>query len=79
MSQLISPNIHLASSSELDDAIKQRLIDRGYTAAQATELMIAYRELIVSWKRDYTNPKRGSHRSASNIADDIVLYEEFQH
>ncbi|WP_168901354.1 hypothetical protein [Levilactobacillus tujiorum] len=76
---MINPNIHLASSSELDKIIKQRLVDRGYTAVQATELMIAYRELIASWKHDYTNPKCGSHQSASNIADDIILYEEFQH
>ena len=72
---MISPKIHLASSDELDHDIKQRLLERGCSDERATKLMTIYHDMITAWKTDYISADRGSHQSAANIADDIILYE----
>ncbi|MFD1550084.1 hypothetical protein [Levilactobacillus fuyuanensis] len=68
--------VHFSSPKELDHDIKQRLIDRGCSNVHAEELMVAYRELIKSWKYDYMTPNRGTHQSAANIADNIIMYDK---
>lgn len=68
--------IHISSLEELDRDIKQRMIDRGCSSVHAEELMIAYRELIKTWKSDYTDSSRGTHQSAANIADNIIMYDK---
>ncbi|WP_020089656.1 hypothetical protein [Levilactobacillus parabrevis] len=73
---MISPNIHFSSSEELDHDIRQRMVDRGCSNERAGKLMLEYRELIKSWKYDYTTPNRGTHQSAANIADNIIMYDK---
>jgi len=76
VSQLINPRIHVITSRELDKDIENRLMERGRSRVEAKKLMRSYGKMISSWKSEYTDPKRGTHQSAENIADDIVMYEE---
>lgn len=52
------------------------MIDRGCSNERTEKLMLEYRELIKSWKYDYTTPNRGTHQSAANIADNIIMYDK---
>lgn len=68
--------IPISSSEKLERDIKQRMIDRGCSNVHAEKLMLEYREWIKSWKYDYTTPNRGTHQSAANIADNIIMYDK---